>query len=153
MHNCVQARQARGVGKHDGTELLPVHAAIRREDSASKLTHHIIVGRGAGLNEAVRDFVGIEHVAPEFTKNRGDCGLSGGDSARQAYAQHQGLAATAPGTTIGTACARRRRAAFTVLLISRSIVSTPTPPGTRVIAPATSATPRSTSPPTTKPLS
>src|SRR5260370_26364525 len=152
MHNCVQARQARGVGKHDGTELLPVHAAIRREDSASKLTHHIIVGRGAGLNEAVRDFVGIEHVAPEFTKNRGDCGLSGGDSARQAYAQHQGLAATAPGTTIGTACARRRRAPFTVLLISMAIVHRPTPPAPRALSPATSAPPPRTPPSTTDPL-
>src|SRR5882762_3892628 len=141
MHNCVQARQARRVGKHNGAELLPVHTSIRREDSASKFTHNFVVCCSTGLNQAVRDFVGVKHVAPEFAKNRGDCGLSCSDSARQAYAQHQGLAATAPGTTIGTACARRRRAAFTVLRISMAMVSGPTPPGTGVIAPATSATP------------
>ena len=53
------------------------------------------------------------------------------------------VAAAAPIKLLDVAClcARRRRAAFTVLLISMAIVSGPTPPGTGVIAPATSATP------------
>jgi hypothetical protein len=46
----------------------------------------------------VRDFVGVKHVAAEFAKNSGDCSFSGGDSAGQSNAQHQGFAATAPGT-------------------------------------------------------
>ena len=68
-------------------------------------------------------------------------------------AKHQGLAATAPvlpnivspivsfGVFKAFTRPRLRRAAFTVLLISMAIVRGPTPPGTGVIAPATSATP------------
>ncbi len=137
----MRARQTPRVGKDDSTEFLPIHSLIRGEDAASKFAHHILVSVGPGLDQTVGDLVGIQHAAAKFAKNRGDRGLSGGDSARQAHAQHQGLAATAPGAFIGAACARLRRAAFTVLLISKAMVSGPTPPGTGVIAPATSATP------------
>ena len=55
------------------------------------------------LYAAALGAVGVKHVAAEFAKNRGDCSFSGGDSARQSNAQHQGLAATAPGAVNDTA--------------------------------------------------
>src|SRR5208282_4607371 len=51
-----------------------------------------------------------------------------------------------------TACPRRSFAALTVLLISMAMVSGPTPPGTGVMAPATSATLGCTSPIRVEPL-
>ncbi len=144
VHNGVQTREALWISEHDGAKLRPVDEIIRREDAASKFANHCVVSFASGLDHPVRDLVRFEDVAAEFAKHRDHRGLPSGDPSGQADAQHQGLAAATPAlratASVGIAPALRRPAAFTVLLISMAIVSGPTPPGTGVIAPATSAT-------------
>src|SRR5580704_14355398 len=156
MHDGVQASEALRIGKHDGAEFFPVYQALRREDAGAKFTHHFIVGGPAGLAHLVRDFIGLKHATTELAQHRNHRGLPGGNSSGEADAQHQGLAAAAPVLLPDVPRpppARRRRAARTVLLISMAIVSGPTPPGTGVIAPATSAAAGCTSPTSTEPFS
>ncbi len=141
VHDGVQPRQ---VVAGSANTMAPSFGRSTRpsgsENVAAKFAHHIIVCGAAGLDHLVRDLVGFEHVAAEFAKHRGHRAFAGGDSAGQADAQHQGLAARRAARVPCERDPRRRRAAFTVLLISMAMVSGPTPPGTGVIAPATSAT-------------
>src|SRR5712692_1235618 len=148
MNNRIEPRQAREVGEDNRCQFRAVHAAVGRQYPAAKFPHHVLEGRAARLDESVGNLIGFKDVTAEFAQHPRDSGLSCPDPARQPHAQHQGWTATAL-----LICARRSRAAFTVLLISMAMVSGPTPPGTGVIAPATSATSGWTSPTSTNPFS
>src|SRR5215471_21592545 len=94
----------------------------------------------SGAIKVVGNFVGVDDTGAEIRKHFCHYRFSAGQSAGESYPQH-------------LQNPRLRRHAFTVFTISMAMVNGPTPPGTGVIAPATSATCGSTSPISVEPFS
>ena len=97
------------------------------------------VGRLARLDQLVREGVCIKHSKPHFTEHGGNGAFAASDAAGEAKSKHylpdyRARAVHCVAENLGEA--RRRRAAFTVLLMSIVMVMGPTPPGTGVSAPA-----------------
>src|SRR5579872_133397 len=153
-----------------------IHAAIRIENPASKVPDHLVVNRLSRLHQGMRDTVCLHHMRPQRREHFPHHRLPRGNPACKADFQHQSLdnpffttEAQKDGeeflsSSIAfsvTQCLRggfyardhsctrfprRIFAALSVLNISIAMVSGPTPPGTGVSAPATSATSGCTSP-------
>src|SRR5581483_9283208 len=115
-----------------------VNRPIGIDDLRTKMSHHVVVHRLAGLHEFVRDHIGLKKMGPQLDEHAAHDALTARYAAGQANAQ-QGCSYRLPASA-GMREPRRIRAALTVLTMSMAIVSGPTPPGTGVSAPATSAT-------------
>ena len=138
MHNLIQFLNSRRLAA-EGKFGQPgaVYAAIRFEDPGSEMPHDLFIDIFAGLHELMRDFVGLDDLRTQGRKHLAHHRLAGSDAARQTDLQHCQACSAA---NAGRRDPRRIFAAFTVFAISMAMVSGPTPPGTGVIAPATSAT-------------
>src|SRR5262249_25410294 len=118
-----------------------INRAVRAQNLPAKGFHQLLVDRLAGAVELVHNLVGVNHFSAQVREYSGDRGFAAGHAAGQAHAQHRYLRP------------RRMVQAFTVLAMSMAIVNGPTPPGTGVMAPATSAARGSTSPTSVEPFS
>ena len=101
---------------------------------------HVGVGGPAGSHHLVGHRVQVEGVEAGGGESREDLRLPAGDAPGEPDAQGRGHQRTRPAQAAADA-------AFTVFFMSRAMVRGPTPPGTGVIAEATSRTAtKSTSP-------
>src|SRR5260370_31380635 len=157
MNDGVEASKFSRVGEDDGGELCAIDAIAAIQNGRAKFADHFFVRGLAGLDEGVREGIGVEYGEAHFAQHDRDRGLTTGDAPGEAEAKHT-LGRLPP--TVGCAVAtldeilpRRRRAAFTVLLMSMVMVMGPTPPGTGVSAPAGVTASGCTSPTSTEPFS
>src|SRR5712691_739952 len=139
VHDGVQAVELGPVGKNNVRELDPVDAPARIGDGRSELAQDLIVCGLAPFDQSVGQRIGVEDGEAHFAEHGGDGALSAGNSARESESEHffsdyRAMALDWVKENLGDA--RRRRAAFTVLLMSMAMVIGPTPPGTGVSAPA-----------------
>src|SRR5262245_51632571 len=123
----------RGIGEHDRSELGAVHRAVGGQNVRAEPIHNRQRRLGAGGRDAVGQGVGVE----------------AGDAAAAQHVQHVALAGRDPASQCDPK--HRSSAARSVFFSNIAIVRGPTPPGTGVRAPATSATSGCTSPTTTDP--
>src|SRR5579864_7656044 len=148
------------MAEHDFAQLRAIDFPIWVENSCAELADHFLGYGIFRLEVFVREKIGFDDGAAALLQKSCDRGLSTGDSSGEADGQHiVRMRLTFSGHQRRDAAVsearnpRRRRAAFTVLLMSIAIVSGPTPPGTGVTAPAISATSGWTSPTTAEPFS
>ena len=97
------------------------------------------VGDCSRLVDLMGQRVRLKKMRTTFYQHDRNRRFAARDAASKSYAQH-GYVYFIEKSAHPLRVLRRSLAAFTVLLISMAIVSGPTPPGTGVIAPATSAT-------------
>src|SRR2546425_4759026 len=133
MDDPVQFCPGLRITENDFSKNIPIDRSIRRQDVFTKGLNRGCIDRLAGPKEFVGDPVRVEEMASELDEHYSHGGLARSDSAGEPCAEHQ--------------MARRKRAAFSVFLMSVAIVIGPTPPGTGVIIEATSLTPRSSTSP------
>ena len=72
----------------DGAEFGAVHAATGSEHVLSEFLDHFVVGGLAGLDQFVREGVGIKDGEPHFTQHGGDGAFAAGDSTGKAESEH-----------------------------------------------------------------
>ena len=149
----LRARGARPASANTiGAELRAIDGAVGGEDVGAEARGDRRGRFGAGRRHAVREHVGVEarHAAPPELLEH--VALAGRDAAGQCDFQHRSgrrLQPAEPGrlpSRILPVLPVRSCAAVSVFFSSIAIVSGPTPPGTGVSAPATSATSGCTSP-------
>src|SRR4029077_5091223 len=109
------------------------------QNGFSEYAHDFMMRGIAGFDERVRYRIGVEDGKAHFTQHGADRAFAAGDAASDPKTEHERfyLAVTLDCGCFAADAPRRRRAAFTVLLISMVMVMGPTPPGTGVRAPAT----------------
>lgn len=139
MDNGVEPVEFGVIGKDQRAEFASVHTALAIGDRRTEFAEHFFVGGLARLYEFVRKRVGVKDREAQFAEHGRDGAFAAGDPAGQSesehlYSCHRADAVDCVAETLGEA--RRRRAAFTVLLMSIVMVIGPTPPGTGVSAPA-----------------
>src|SRR5947209_2620523 len=118
-----------------------IHAPVRIDDIFAKRSYDVIIDSLAGLHKLASHFIRVHYVCSAGSKHSSDNALAASQPAGEPDGQRH-----------CTARLRRMRAAFTVFDISMAMVSGPTPPGTGVMAPATSATLGWTSPTRVEPF-
>lgn len=119
-------------------ELWAVDGRVGIQDFTTEVLHHLEIDILAGLQELVRYVIRKNDVNTKAMKHFAYYGFSTGDTAGQANSQHEVVLGYFCNCVTSTL--RRSLAALRVLAISMAIVNGPTPPGTGVRAPATSAT-------------
>ena len=121
----VETLAAALIRKHQCAELFSIQRAIWIENLFAKLLRDCLQAGRTRHHDLARRLVRIQHVTPQFFKNRRDKRLTNPDRSCQADAKHTLL----PPQTRG----------LQVFFISIATVNNPTPPGTGVNLPATSA--------------
>src|SRR5205807_5131634 len=139
-NNSVQLLDA-CAAKRDLRQLSAVDGLIWIDDGDAETSYDLVVRGLSWLHQLVPDSIGVHHVRTFGSQHLSHGGFAAGQPTRQSYDQAH-----------CSANPRRIRAAFTVFDISMAMVRGPTPPGTGVIAPATSATSGCTSPTSVDPF-
>src|SRR5215469_6086743 len=93
MQDGVEEVQFFAVVKNDGGKAGVADGSVRIENVAAELPNDLIVGRGAGLNERVRDFVGLENRKTAFAEHAGDGAFAAGDASGETVAEHEEVSA------------------------------------------------------------
>ncbi len=119
-------------------ELAPIDASVGAENPRAEMLHNVFVDLGSRRHQLVSDPICLNNPRPELAKNVSDRAFAASEATGQAYAKQDDPCCS--GDAEVSAAPRRRRAALMVFAISMAMVSGPTPPGTGVRAPATSAT-------------
>jgi hypothetical protein len=84
----VEAGELCVVVENDCGQLCAIDAIVWIEDGGAEFAEDFVVGRLAGLDEFVREGIGVENVEAEFAQHGGDRGFAGGDAACEAEAEH-----------------------------------------------------------------
>ena len=139
VHNGIETIELAAIGKDECSQFGAVNTAAAVGDQRPEFAEHFTVGGLARLSQLVRQRVGIENGEAHLAEHGRDGALAAGDPAGESESQHdfpgyRAVAVDCVAENLGEA--RRRRAAFTVLLMSMVMVMGPTPPGTGVSAPA-----------------
>src|ERR1700726_249422 len=124
------------------------------QNGFSEYAHDFMMCGIAGFNERVRYGIGVEDGKAHLTQHGADGAFAAGDAASDPKTEHERfyLAVTLDCGCFAADSPQRRRAAFTVLLMSMVMVMGPTPPGTGVSAPAVFAASGCTSPTRAEPF-
>ena len=88
MENGVQASEFVGIGEGDGGEFAAVDAAGGVGEIGPEFAEDFVVSRLAGLDQTVRDGIGVEDREAEFAKYGGNGALAAGDATGYAEFKH-----------------------------------------------------------------
>ena len=91
MDDGVEAVEFGAIAEDDGAEFRAVHAAAGGEHRFAEFLDDFVVGGLAGLDQFVREGVGVENGKAHFAQHGGDGAFAAGDSTGEAETEHDVL--------------------------------------------------------------
>jgi hypothetical protein len=88
MDDGVETVEPGAIVENDSAEFCPVDTATGGKHGLPEFLEDLVVGRLAGLDEAVSQGIGIEDREAHFTKHSGDGAFAAGDSTGEAESEH-----------------------------------------------------------------
>jgi hypothetical protein len=81
VKNGVEASELAEVGENDGSELCAIDASVAVSDGRAEFAKDFVVSGLAGLDEFVREGIGVENCEAHFAQHGGDRGFAAGNAA------------------------------------------------------------------------